>query len=133
GLSRLMLLQSTQPVKYLQKELLKNKELALSVASIGSKDQVIDDILMTTFCQLCAPDQTDLPRTRAEFDARLAAAKDKIILHAQELAAVLITSLTLLIEVRNQIKQHKNKLPLAFCLGDIQQQLQQLFYPGFLY
>src|SRR5690606_29558795 len=23
--------------------------------------------------------------------------------------------------------------PLAFCLGDIQQQLQQLFYPGFLY
>src|SRR5690606_40092451 len=39
----------------------------------------------------------------------------------------------LLVEVRKQLKQHKNALALAFTLSDIQQQLQQLFYPGLVY
>ncbi len=44
-----------------------------------------------------------------------------------------MTSLKLLVEVRKQLKQHKNALALAFTLSDIQQQLQQLFYPGLVY
>src|SRR5690606_1942407 len=79
GLSRLYVLETVQTVKYLQKELLKGQELALSVAGIGHRDQVVDDILMATFCQLCVPDQQDLPRNRQAFDDRLSPVREQLI------------------------------------------------------
>src|SRR5690606_26909334 len=115
------------------KELLKGQELALSVAGIGNRDQVVDDILMATFCQLCVPDQQQLPREQQAFRERLTQVREQLISHAQDIAATLVASLKLLVEVRKQLKQHKNALALAFTLSDIQQQLQQLFYPGLVY
>jgi ATP-dependent helicase HrpA len=37
------------------------------------------------------------------------------------------------VEVKTQIKKQKNALALVFTLSDVQQQLEKLFYPGFLY
>jgi len=133
GITRLFMLESVQTVKYLQKELFKGQELALSVAGLGSREQVVDDILMATFCQLCLPDQAHLPRSRVEFDQCLRSAKEHLISRAQELANILATSLKLLVGVRKLLKQQKNALALAFSISDIQQQLQQLFYPGLVY
>lgn len=133
GIARLLMLESVQMVKYLQKELFKGQELSLSIAGIGSREQVVDDILMASFCQLCLPDQEHLPRSRGEFDQRLGSAKEKLIIRAQELADILATSLKLLVGVRKLLKQQKNALALAFSISDIQQQLQQLFYPGLVY
>ena len=133
GIARLLMLESVQMVKYLQKELFKGQELSLSIAGIGSREQVVDDILMASFCQLCLPDQEHLPRSRGEFDQRLGSAKEKLISRAQELADILATSLKLLVGVRKLLKQQKNALALAFSISDIQQQLQQLFYPGLVY
>lgn len=133
GIARLYLLESTPAVKYLQKELLKGQELALSVAGVGNREQVVDDILMATFCQLCVPDQSVLPRNRQEFDQRIHAVRDRLVVHAQEIASTLVASLVLLVDVRKQLKQQKNALALAFTLTDIQQQLQQLFFPGLVY
>lgn len=133
GISRLYVLEAVQTVKYLQKELLKGQELALSVAGIGNRDQVVDDILMATFCQLCVPDQQQLPREQQAFRERLTQVREQLISHAQDIAETLVASLKLLVEVRKQLKQHKNALALAFTLSDIQQQLQQLFYPGLVY
>jgi ATP-dependent helicase HrpA len=133
GIVRLMLLESPQTVKYLQKELFKGQELALSVAGIGSREQVVDDILMATFAQLCVPDEQPLPRTRMDFDSALATGKEQLIARAQDLAESLATSVKLLVGLRKQLKQQKNALALAFSLSDIQQQLQQLFYPGLIY
>lgn len=133
GIARLLMLESVQMVKYLQKELFKGQELSLSIAGIGSREQVVDDILMASFCQLCLPDQEHLPRSRGEFDQRLGSAKEKLISRAQELADILATSLKLLVGVRKLLKQQKNALALAFSISDIQQQLQQLFHPGLVY
>src|SRR5690606_9660865 len=100
GITRLLILESVQTVKYLQKELFRGQELALSVAGIGSREQVVDDILMATFCQLCLPDQEHLPRSRVEFDRCLSSAKESLISRAQELANILTASLKLLVGVR---------------------------------
>src|SRR5690606_40974036 len=64
GIARLLMLESVQMVKYLQKELFKDQELSLSIAGIASREQVVDDILMASLCQLCLPDQEHLPRSR---------------------------------------------------------------------
>lgn len=133
GIARLLYLESPAKVKYLQKELLRGQELALSVGSIGSRDQVVDDLILAAWRHLCLADDQPLPATRTEFEALLQQGGEGLIAHAQTLANDLSAALRLLVDVRKQLKQHKNALTLAFSLGDIQAQLQQLFYPGLVY
>lgn len=133
GLARLMFLQLNQAVKYLQKELLKGQDIALTFAGIGSRDQVADDIILAAIKQLALPDQTQLPRTKEEFDSLVEAVRDKLVAAAQEICSHLLASLKLLVDVKKNIKQQKNALALAFALSDIQEQLKQLFYVGVVY
>ncbi|WP_323815700.1 ATP-dependent RNA helicase HrpA [Cellvibrio sp. NN19] len=133
GLTRLMYLSLGQTVKYLQKELLKGQEVALTLAGIGNREQVVDDLIMAAIKQLACADQQQLPRTKTIFDENLLSIKDKLIAHAQELANHLVTSLKLLVDIKKQLKQQKNMLMLAFTISDINQQLSQLFYPGLVY
>ena len=133
GLARLAYLSLSQTVKYLQKELLKGQEVALTLAGIGNREQVADDLIMATIKQLVVPDQQKLPRDKSDFEARVNLVKEKLIAHAQELAHQLVSSLKLLVDVKKQLKQQKNALMLAFTISDINQQLTQLFYPGLVY
>src|SRR5690606_15585580 len=133
GIARLLFLEAQVKVKYLQKELLKGQELALSVAGIGTRDQVVDDLILAAWRQLCLSEEQPLPQVRAEFDQLLLRGNSRLIEVAQALASDLNASLKLLVDVRKQLKQHKNALALAFTLSDIQTQLQQLFYPGLVY
>jgi ATP-dependent helicase HrpA len=133
GLARLMFLQLNQAVKYLQKELLKGQEIALTFAGVGSRDQVADDIILAAIKQLVLSDQNQLPRTKSEFDALVESIRDKLVAHAQEIYTHFLSSLKLLVDIRKTIKQQKNALVLAFALSDIQEQLKQLFYPGVVY
>ena len=133
GLARLVFLSLAQTVKYLQKELLKGQEVALTLAGIGNREQVADDLIMAAIKQLAVPDQQHLPRTKAAFEERVNQIKDKLIAHTQDLASHLVASLKLLVDVKKQLKQQKNMLMLAFTISDINQQLAQLFYPGLVY
>lgn len=133
GIARLIFLAQTQIVKYLQKELLKGQEVLLTLAGIGTRDQVVDDIIMAAIKQLVLSDQQDLPRTKEHFEQRVAAVKEKLIPQAQDLVNVLMNSLKLLVDVKKTLKQQKNSLMLAFTLSDLQQQLTQLYYPGLVY
>lgn len=133
GLARLVYLSLAQTVKYLQKELLKGHEVALTLAGIGNREQVADDLIMAAIKQFAVPDQQHLPRTKVAFDERVNLIKDKLIAQAQDLANHLLDSLKLLVDVKKQLKQQKNMLILAFTISDISQQLTQLFYPGLVY
>jgi ATP-dependent helicase HrpA len=133
GITRLIFLSLNQTVKYLQKELFKGQEVALTLAGIGNRDQVADDLIMAAIKQLALTDQQHLPRSHAAFEAAVNLVKDKLILQAQELASQLIASLKLLVEIKKQLKQQKNMLMLAFTISDINHQLTQLFYPGLVY
>lgn len=133
GLARLMFLQLSQAVKYLQKELLKGQDIALTFAGIGSRDQVADDIILAAIKQLALNDQYKLPRNKSEFDTLVESISDKVVAHAQEICMHLLACLKLLVDVKKNIKQQKNALALAFALSDIQEQLKQLFYIGLVY
>ncbi len=133
GLARLLFLNSSTKVKYLQKELLKTQQVALTLAGIGNRDQVVDDLIMAAIKQLGLPEQTQLPRTQVAFEAALAQVNEGLIPQAQELEKTLQASLALLVDVKKQLKQQKNMLALAFSISDINQQLGQLFQPGLVY
>ncbi|WP_347332355.1 ATP-dependent RNA helicase HrpA [Marinimicrobium locisalis] len=131
GLARLLLLELAQTTKYLHKELLKKDELALSVAEMGKRAEVVDDILLGAVAQWLPLD--DLPRQRADYEARKSAVREGLVARAQALESVLSTSLKQLVGIRKQLKQLRNQLPLAFTVGDIREQLAHLFYPGMVY
>jgi ATP-dependent helicase HrpA len=133
GISRLVFLSLNQTVKYLQKELLKGQEVALTLAGIGNREQVADDLIMAAIKHLALADLQQLPRSAAAFEATVNKVKEQLIVQAQELASHLIASLKLLVDIKKQLKQQKNMLMLAFTISDINQQLAQLFYPGLVY
>ncbi len=133
GLARLLTLESPALVKYLHKELFKGQELALSVAGLGNREQVVDDVILASWRQLCLGADQPFPRERGDFDRLLEQGNRQLVSTAQALATDLGNSFTLLVDVRKQMKQQRNALVLAYCLSDIQAQLQALFFPGFAY
>ncbi|WP_439651282.1 ATP-dependent RNA helicase HrpA [Microbulbifer sediminum] len=130
GTCRLALLHLPEPVKYLRKELLRGKELGLSAADLGRREDVADDILLAAVRELFWPDES-WPRTEAEFLSALERSGELVAV-AQEIADLLVKALGQLVPLRKQIKQQKN-LAVAMAVGDIQHQLQRLFYRGCLF
>src|SRR5690606_17689834 len=133
GISRLVFLSLNQTVKYLQKELLKGQEVALTLAGIGNREQVADDLVMAAIKHVALADLQQLPRSAAAFEATVNKAKEQLIVQAQDLASHLIASLKWLVDIKKQLKQQKNMLMLVFTISDINQQLSQLFFPGLVY
>ena len=133
AIARLVYLQLTPSVKYLQKELLKGQDIALTLAGIGTRTLVVDDLILAAIKQLALNDSAQLPRSSSAFEQCVAMVRDKLIPSAQDLSSQLLISLTLLVDVKKQIKQQKNALSLAFTLSDIHQQLQCLFFAGLVY
>ncbi|WP_323846776.1 ATP-dependent RNA helicase HrpA [Microbulbifer magnicolonia] len=131
GICRLALLHLPEPVKYLRKELLRGKELGLSAADLGRREEVADDILLAAAREVFWPDER-WPRSEAQFLAALAERSGELVGVAQEIAELLVKALAQLVPLRKQIKQQKN-LAVAMAVGDIQQQLGGLFYRGFLF
>jgi len=130
GICRLALLHLPEPVKYLRKELLRGKELGLSAADLGRREEVADDILMAAARECFWPGE-EWPRTEVDFLAALEKSGELVSV-AQEIADLLVKALAQLVPLRKQIKQQKN-LAVAMAVGDIQQQLAGLFYRGFLF
>lgn len=132
GMTRLLLLSAPQPAKYLRKVLLKGRDMGLSVAGIGNREQVADDIAMATFAQVCLGEDP-LPRDQQAFEACLAQGREQLVTRANEIEALMLSILASMVEIKKALKQQKNALPLAFAVADINAQLQRLVYPGFLY
>ena len=146
GMVRLAVLSQKETVKYLQKNLFKGKELGLSVVDIGSKDQVIDDIICAAVKQVCfSAKEGDLPlfeqaplgevliRHQPAFLAAVEQGRGQIVARAEALVVSLTKAFALVVTIKKTIKQAKNPLVMAYAAGDIQSQLQQLFYAGMVY
>ncbi|WP_428820406.1 ATP-dependent RNA helicase HrpA [Microbulbifer sp. MCCC 1A16149] len=130
GICRLAILHLPEPVKYLRKELLKGKELGLSAADLGRREEVADDILMAAVRECFWADE-NWPRSQREFLAALEQ-REKLVGIAQEIAGLLVKVLAQLVPLRKQIKQQKN-LAVAMAVGDINRQLSGMFYRGVLF
>lgn len=136
GQVRLALLSQGQTLKYLSKNLLKGRELGLSLVDMGSREQVVDDICCAAMRQSCF-DQLEsiahLPRTQADFLACVEQGKQQWVERAEAIAALLDDALKQINEIKKQTKKLKNPLVLSYAMADIQQQLKHLFYPSCLY
>jgi len=132
GVARLLLLSSPQQAKYLKKEILKGKDMGLSVAGIGNREEVADDIAMAAFAHVCLSGE-QLPRDQQAFDACLEAGREQLIACANEIEGLLLSILSAVVEIKKRLKTQKNALALAFAVGDINSQLKRLIFPGFLY
>ncbi len=136
GMARLISLQQSQAVKYLRKEILKGKDMGLSVAAIGNRDAVADDCIMATIAELFLPETElgwQLPRQQTDFEACLIEHQEQLLPQAIQREALLVKILAELVAVKKSLKQQKNTLLLAFASADINAQIGRLLYPGFLY
>ncbi len=132
GIARLAYFSLPQVTKYLRKEILKGKDIGLSVAGIGNRETVAEDMILSAISQLFELDK-NLPRTEADFKSRLEKAKLDLVSHTQELERLLLSALNSLVAVKQTLKKNKNMLALAYSVGDIKDQIDGLIYPGFLF
>lgn len=132
GMAYLLSKRFAQQVKYLKQNLIKNKDIGLSVVNMGNRQQVVQDIILAAIKEACITGQV-LPRTESQFEQRANAFGDKIVPYASEYEATLLEALNTVVQIRKNIKTNKNALALTFAFSDIQNQLQQLFYEGMLF
>lgn len=136
GMVRLVMLAQKETVKYLRKQLLKGRDLGLSVVDIGSRDEVIDDIICAAIKQVCFTDEQQaltLVHDQQAFNVVMEAGRSHIVAQAESLADDLVAALGHVVAIKKAIKQAKNPLVIAYAAGDIQQQMQRLFYKGMIY
>ncbi len=131
GVLRLAELACGPTVKHLKKSLLKGKDLGLTQVDLGKREEVVDSIILAALDELMFELDT-LPENDATFKACVEAARAELVPRAEAYEALLASVLTQVVGVKKMIKSHKNPLTIALAAGDIQQQLAQLIYPGFL-
>lgn len=137
AVTRLAMLNVAASAKYLRKELLKGKDMGLAVVSLGKREAVASDIIMAALRQVCFDDdyfsQQTLPSTTAEFESCLEQGRESLIARALQIEALLVQILKQVVAIKKSIKSNKNALAIALAAGDIQQQLDRLIYPDFIY
>jgi ATP-dependent helicase HrpA len=131
GVARLAMLHLQASVKYLRKELLKGKDLGLTVVSLGKREAVVDDMIQAAVAEACF--SGEIPRTQTEFLSAIEAGREQITAQAMALEQLVVTVLAEVVTIKKNIKSNKNALAIAVAAGDINQQLQRLIYPGFLF
>lgn len=127
GIARLIYLQLDDSIKYLGKNLPKFEQSALMYSAMGSRAELLEDLLMTTVfnCFL----SKNLPETRLQFNENLEQFRGDFIPQANRLGELIHRILNLSREVRSALEaspideNHKQ---------DMQQQFEGLIYPGFI-
>ncbi|WP_445012254.1 ATP-dependent RNA helicase HrpA [Vreelandella stevensii] len=128
GVARLAIAKLPEQVKAI-KRLPGVEKCALLFAKVGSKQALVEDLLLAVFTQVVA--QHPLPRSAGELAERLATTQPQLVAHAE----------TVLWRVEEALKGHlavskilKGKLNFALALvySDVSAQMQRLVYPGFI-
>ena len=126
-----MRLNNAQQVRYLRKQFLKGNELALQLASCGlDRDVLVEDFVNAVFAQAMLNGRA-IPRTSQAFDQYMQAGKGGLVDIANEYEKIIGNALAFYAKVTLQLKQ-LDKPNWTYARKDIEQQLAQLIYPGFL-
>jgi len=132
GCLRLAGLELKQTKKYLEKNLLKGKDIGLAVVNLGKKERVIDDLILAAIARACFPERGELVRSQEQFAAAVEAGRTELVEVAMEYEKLLVQCLRQIVSIKKTMKSNKNALSMAFAYSDINQQMSHLFYPGFL-
>lgn len=131
GVIALAATQLHQSVRYLEKTLLKNRDMALSVISLGKREEVVKDLIYAAIGKTCFPDN-DLPRDAKQFQAAVEKGRADVVASAQAMEALLLQVLNDVVQIRKTIKSSRNALLLVTVAADVNDQINNLIYPGFL-
>ncbi|MBX2857226.1 MAG: ATP-dependent RNA helicase HrpA [Cellvibrionaceae bacterium] len=132
GYLRLAAFKLAQSKKYLHKQLLRGKDIGLAVVDMGSKEQVIDDIVLAAIARCCFTDQKIFIADETQFNASIESGRAELVECAFAYEKLLSDCLVKIVAIKKQMKQNKGMLSMAFTFGDIQQQLANLFFKSCL-
>lgn len=127
GIARLFYLQLSDSIKYLDKHLPQIQKSALMYVALGTQKELVEDILMAAVYKCFLDDK--LPISRQLFSDSLKKNQNQFVGFANQLAEQVYQILSLRREVRSELEEtqltdsHKQ---------DIQTQLENLIYPGFI-
>ncbi|MCA8255852.1 ATP-dependent RNA helicase HrpA [Burkholderia sp. AU31624] len=121
GLRRLFALQLKEPIKFLEKNLPGLREMAMQYMSLGTQDELRDQLIDTALDRACLQDP--LPDDDATFHARRDEGRSRLNLLAQEIARLVGQ---ILAEYAGLVKKLAQAKPFAQAHADLQQQLAAL-------
>ncbi|MBR8244176.1 ATP-dependent RNA helicase HrpA [Burkholderia multivorans] len=127
GLRRLFALQLKEPIKYLEKNLPGLREMAMQYMSLGTQDELRDQLIETALDRACLQDP--LPDDDASFHARRDEGRSRLNLLAQEIARLVGL---ILAEYAGVVKKLAQAKPFAQAHADLQQQLSALIGKRFV-
>nr|WP_129138906.1 ATP-dependent RNA helicase HrpA [Halomonas coralii] len=128
GIKRLAIQRLPDPVKRLR-QLDGIERCALLFAKVGSKRQLVDDLVEAVFLHEIAADP--LPRSRDAFEARIAERRGELVPRGEALVTTVLAALEGHLAVTKALKGQLN-LSLALVYNDLKAQMQRLVHPGFI-
>ena len=120
-----------QTVRYLRKELLRGRNIGLSVVDMGTPAEVVEQIINASIDQMCFAERP-LPTTQKEFEYYVESGKADIVERCNKMEKLLLDILQTLVEIKALLKTKSKNLSYAFAMGDINTQLSNMFYPNML-
>ncbi|MDO8933873.1 MAG: DUF3418 domain-containing protein, partial [Rhodocyclaceae bacterium] len=126
GLRRLFVLALNQQVKFIEKSL--PRELGLLFMPLGTEAELKAQLVAATLDRSCM--ESPLPATQAQFEARVASAKGRVTLVAQEIARLVATILTEHAALQKKLAAANKAFPAA--CADIAAQLAALLGKDFI-
>lgn len=130
GQRRLLLLNMPSPVKHLQQALPNKAKLAMYFNPFGQVQLLIDDIVDAAIQQLLDEKGLNI-RSLTEFEL----GKDFVRANLNDVAEGIALKVEQILNLHNIIKKHlkgKISLNIAFAMSDIQMQLDDLVFRGFV-
>ncbi len=130
GLIRIIRLVLRESMRYMQKNLPEFEKMAMLFAPAGKKDALKEDLLQAIVDRVFLAGK-GLIYTEDEFNARLDKGRGELVSTANALCQVLMETLTQYHLIRKRLS---GQIPMAWLaiVQEIQQQLDQLIYPGFI-
>jgi len=130
GLQRLLLLNIPSPVKHLQQTLPNKAKLAMYFNPFGQVQILIDDILSAAVQKLLDEKQLDV-RSEADFEQAKDWVRQELNPTAEKIALQVEEILTVYQKIKKRLKG-KISLDMAFAMSDIQTQIDNLVFKGFV-
>jgi len=130
GVVRLCLLQCAAQVRQVHRHLPARQAMCLHFAAVGPCEGLLDDLVQAAATRAFIG-EGQAPRSRAQFDTRLAAGRPRLVPIATEVAHTLAPALADSHAARVRLSELAGRAPDE-TLTDMRSQLEHLLYPGFI-
>ncbi len=129
GLVRLFMLKLKDQRKYVEKNFPQAKQFSIYFATREDRDSLVEDLVEAVFRHTFVEDQP-VPRTAAEFDARLGE-KQYLMTNANRLGDLMMRVMKQLNRIERALQDQETDLN-RHAIRDVRQQLSRLVPPRFL-